>query len=309
MNKDGLLLVDKESGITSHDAVARVRRASGIRKVGHTGTLDPLATGLLVLCIGGTTRLQSYLTGMDKTYEGEIRFGWATDTYDAQGEPQGEEIDHDIESVDFAPFLDRFLGELDQMPPAFSAKKIDGQRAYKLARKGETPKLEPKRVTVHSIEALGKNGSLLRFRTRCSAGTYVRSIAHELGEALGTGAHLASLRRTEIGDFEVSDALRSDQLHQIEREQIFQPPHFKTFKEIRLPFGNLMIDPMQESKLLNGQSVVAKPQEGSFGEDDLVSILNTGGELIAIALVKEVLREDGGPIVLQPKVVLKKAER
>lgn len=306
MSTDGLLLVDKEAGITSHDAVARVRKASLIKKIGHTGTLDPLATGLLVLCIGAATRLQSYLTGMDKTYEGEIRFGWATDTYDSQGEPQGEETDFDVESVDFEPLLDRFRGEIDQMPPSFSAKKVGGQRAYKLARKGQTPQLESKRVTVHQIEVLEKSGSRLRFRMRCSAGTYVRSIAHELGEAVGPGAHLSSLRRTEIGQFRVGDSLASARLAEIGPEGIFQSPHFKTFREVRLPFGDLMIDPAQESKLINGQSVVAKPQADQFAENDLVSVLNTAGELIAIGRVTEVLREGGGPVVVQPRVVLKR---
>ncbi|MDX1583452.1 MAG: tRNA pseudouridine(55) synthase TruB [Thermoanaerobaculia bacterium] len=306
MNKDGLLLVDKESGITSHDAVARVRRAAGIRKIGHTGTLDPLATGLLVLCIGGATRLQSYLTGMDKAYEGEIRFGWATDTYDAQGEPQSEQVDRDIESVDFEPLLEPFRGEIEQVPPAFSAKKVGGERAYKLARKGQTPELEPKPVRIDELEILEKSGSTVRFRVACSAGTYVRSIAHELGEAVGVGAHLASLRRTAIGDFRVEDALRSDQLGEIEEADVFAEPHFRTFREIRLPFDNLMVDPLQESKLVNGQTVVAKPQEGSLEADEMVSVLNVGGELIAIARVKEVLRENGGPVVIQPKVVLKR---
>lgn len=306
MITDGLLLVDKERGITSHDAVAMVRKASRIRKIGHTGTLDPLATGLLVLCIGGATRLQSYLTGMDKIYEGEFRFGWATDTYDAEGEPQGEEIDHSIDSIDFEPLFEKFRGEIDQMPPSYSAKKVGGQRAYKLARKGETPQLETKRVTVHELELLEKQGSRVRFRMRCSAGTYVRSIAHELGEAVGVGAHLSSLRRTGIGQFDVKDALASDRLREIEAEEIFRSPHFKTFREIRLPFEDLMIDPMQEAKLLNGQTVVAKPQSGALAEDDLVSVLNTGGELIAIARVTEVLREGGGPVVIQPRVVLKK---
>ncbi len=306
MNRDGLLLIDKEAGITSHDAVALVRRASGIKKIGHTGTLDPLATGLLVLCVGGATRLQSFLTGMDKTYEAEVRFGWATDTYDAQGEPQGEQNDHDIESVDFETLFDRFRGELDQMPPSYSAKKVGGQRAYKLARRGETPQLEPKRVTVHELVLLEKKGSRIRFRMRCSAGTYVRSVAHDLGEIVGVGAHLSSLRRTEIGEFRIDDALSSAVIRDTPKDDIFASPHFKTFREIRLPFSDLMIDPAQETKLLNGQTVIAKPQSGTLSEDDLVSVLNASGELIAIGRVTEVLREGGGPVVVQPRVVLKR---
>jgi tRNA pseudouridine55 synthase len=303
MKKDGLLLIDKEQGITSHDAVAMVRRSARIKKVGHTGTLDPLATGLLVLCVGAATRLQSYLTGMDKTYEGEIRFGWATDTYDAAGEPDREAEDHDVEAVDFEPLLEKFRGEIDQVPPAFSAKKIDGTRAYKLARRGEKPVMEAKRVRVDEFSIQEASGSIVRFRVRCSAGTYVRSLAHELGEAVGVGAHLSSLRRTEIGAFRIEDAFPSTRLRESGEAELLQSPHFKTFREIRLPFEDLMVDPMQEQKMMKGQTVVVRPQ-GELKEDDLVTVLNTSGEIVAIGRVTEVLREGGGPVAVQPKIVL-----
>src|SRR5947199_4306940 len=127
---DGLLLLDKKSGITSHDAVEKFRHRARIKKVGHTGTLDPLATGLLVLCVGKATRLQAYLMGMEKTYEGVIQFGWATDSYDAAGEPAGETVEKSVEGIDFAPHLAPFLGDIEQMPPQFSAKKVGGVRAY-----------------------------------------------------------------------------------------------------------------------------------------------------------------------------------
>src|SRR5205814_7735285 len=132
---DGLLLVDKKAGITSHDAVETFRRRARIKKVGHTGTLDPLATGLLVLCVGKATRLQAYLMGMEKTYEGTMQFGWATDSYDAAGQPAGEAKEASVEHIDFEPLLEKFRGTIEQMPPAFSAKKIDGVRAYELERK------------------------------------------------------------------------------------------------------------------------------------------------------------------------------
>src|SRR5207248_7433652 len=198
---DGLLLVDKKAGITSHDAVETFRRRSRIKKVGHTGTLDPLATGLLVLCVGKATRLQAYLMGMEKTYEGVIQFGWATDSYDAAGTPAGETREVTVEHVDFLPHVAKFMGELEQMPPQFSAKKVQGVRAYELARKGEVAALTPKRVTVYEFEILGVTGSAVRFRVRSSAGTYVRSLAHELGIAAGVPAHLKELRRTSIGKF------------------------------------------------------------------------------------------------------------
>src|SRR5438128_4065754 len=133
---EGVLLVDKKAGITSHDVVERLRRHAKVKKVGHTGTLDPLATGLLVLCVGKATRLQAYLMGLEKTYEGVIQFGWATDSYDAAGQPAGESVEKSVEGIDFAPHIARSLGELDQMPPQFSAKKVQGVRAYELARTG-----------------------------------------------------------------------------------------------------------------------------------------------------------------------------
>src|SRR5688572_18545883 len=140
-SSDGVVLVDKKAGFTSHDVVERFRRRAKIKKVGHTGTLDPLATGLLVLCVGKATRLQAYLMGMEKTYEGTIQFGWATDSYDALGTPLGDPVERTVTEADLAPHLAQFTGEIDQMPPAFSAKKIDGVRAYELARKGEEVKL------------------------------------------------------------------------------------------------------------------------------------------------------------------------
>src|SRR5215212_11404005 len=209
---DGVLLVDKKSGLTSHDVVDQFRRRAKIKKVGHTGTLDPLATGLLVLCVGRVTRLQAYLMGMEKTYEGTIQFGWATDSYDAEGTVIGEAVEANVEGVDFAPLLEPFRGEIEQMPPAFSAKKIDGVRAYELARKGEEVKLQPKRVTVYQFDIVEVSGSTARFLVRSSAGTYMRSLAHDLGQSIGVPAHLKELRRSAIGNFNVSDAIHFDTL-------------------------------------------------------------------------------------------------
>src|SRR4051812_23446028 len=209
---DGVLLVDKKTGITSHDVVEKFRRRSHIKKVGHTGTLDPLATGLLVLCVGKATRLQAYLMGMEKVYEGVIQFGWATDSYDAAGTPAGEPNEVNVEHIDFTPLIAPFLGAIEQMPPQFSAKKVNGVRAYELARKGEVAALTPKSVTVYEFEIISVTGSTARFRVRSSAGTYVRSLAHELGQAAGVPAHLKELRRTAIGNFKIEDALSYEAL-------------------------------------------------------------------------------------------------
>jgi tRNA pseudouridine55 synthase len=299
---DGLLLVDKKTGITSHDAVEKFRRRARIKKVGHTGTLDPLATGLLVLCVGKATRLQAYLMGMEKTYEGTIQFGWATDSYDAAGTPAGEANEVSVEHIDFASLLERFRGELEQMPPQFSAKKVGGVRAYELARKGETAALTPKKVTVYEFDISAVTGSTARFRVRSSAGTYVRSLAHELGEAAGVPAHLKELRRTAIGNFSIDDAISFERLETVPVEEILAKPHFQTLNDVDLPLPKLRIDWPQQAKLMRGQSVIMTPS-AAVKEADLLALGNPHDQLVAIGEVVKVLRE-GGPVEVKPKVVL-----
>ena len=299
---DGVVLVDKIPGITSHDVVERFRRRAKIKKVGHTGTLDPLATGLLVLCVGKATRLQAYLMGMEKTYEGTIQFGWATDSYDASGEPASEPVEKNIEDVDLAPHVAKFRGEIDQMPPAFSAKKIDGVRAYELARKGEEVKLQPKRVTVYEFEILSVQGSTAQFRVRSSAGTYMRSLAHDLGQSVGIPAHLKELRRTAIGNFNVSDALHFDRLSEAGPDVLLAKPHYQSLADIDLPLEKLRIDWAQQGKLMQGQAVILVPRV-PVHKNDLLALGNPHDQLIAIAEVVNVLRE-GGPVEVRPKVVL-----
>lgn len=214
---DGLLVVDKPAGPTSHDVVAVVRRVAGGAKVGHTGTLDPMATGVLPIVIGRATRLARFLAASDKEYEAGVRLGWATDTYDAAGSPvpagdtevRGRRWP-DAASLDRA--LDTFRGTYLQAPPGFSAKKVDGVRAYELARKGQAVTPREVEVTVHDLSILGCDGDVLRVRIRCSAGFYVRSFAHALGQLLGPGAHLLELRRTRAGDCTAGDAVALDAL-------------------------------------------------------------------------------------------------
>jgi tRNA pseudouridine55 synthase len=299
---DGLLLVDKKSGITSHDAVDKLRRRTKVKKAGHTGTLDPLATGLLVLCIGKATRLQAYLMGMEKTYEGTIQFGWATDSYDAAGQPAGDPTEVNVEHIDFAPLIEKFKGEIDQMPPAFSAKKIQGVRAYELARKGEPVVLTAKRVTVYEFDITGVQGSTAQFRVRSSAGTYMRSIAHDLGQAAGVPAHLKSLRRTAIGNFKVDNAIAFDAMAESGPEVIFAPPHFQTLSDVDLPLEKLRIDWAQQGKMMRGQAVIMTPPV-AVRAGDLLALGNPHDQLVAIGEVVNVLRE-GGPVEVKPKVVL-----
>jgi tRNA pseudouridine55 synthase len=299
---DGLLLVDKKAGITSHDAVEKFRRRSKIKKVGHTGTLDPLATGLLVLCVGKATRLQAYMTGMEKTYEGVIQFGWATDSYDAAGTPVGEATEASVEHVDFLPHVNQFIGELEQMPPQFSAKKVQGVRAYELARKGEVAALTPKKVTVYEFEIVSVRGSTVRFRVRSSAGTYVRSLAHDLGVAIGIPAHLKELRRTAIGNFRVNDAIAYEALESAPLEEILAPPYYQPLHEVDLPLEKLRMDWAQQGKMMRGQGVILVPPV-PVKQGDLLALGNPHDQLVAIGEVVNVLRE-GGPVEVKPKVVL-----
>jgi len=299
---EGVLLVDKKAGITSHDVVERFRRHTKVKKAGHTGTLDPLATGLLILCVGKATRLQAYLMGMEKTYEGTIQFGWATDSYDAEGTAVGVEREVNVEHVDFAPLVAKFTGEIEQMPPAFSAKKLQGVRAYELARKGETPALTAKRLTVYEFDITAVKGSTAQFRVRSSAGTYMRSLAHDLGQAAGIPAHLKQLRRTAIGNFKVEEAIAFDRMSEAKVEEILMPPHFQTLNDVDLPLEKLRIDWAQQGKLMRGQAVIITPAV-PVKKGDLLALGNPHDQLVVIGEVVNVLR-DGGPVEVKPKVVL-----
>ncbi|HEX3986053.1 MAG TPA: tRNA pseudouridine(55) synthase TruB [Acidobacteriaceae bacterium] len=212
---NGLLILDKPGGMTSHDVVARVRRATGEPSVGHLGTLDPMATGVLPLLLGKYTRLAQFYGSSAKAYTGTIRFGFATDTYDAEGQAVGEARSVALDPEAVRGIAERFLGETEQMPPPYSAKKIEGKPAYKLAREGKTPELKPVRVTVDSFTIDGAQGDVATFAMRISAGGYVRAIAHAMGQALGCGAHLASLRRTQAGPFTLAEALPLNEMEEL----------------------------------------------------------------------------------------------
>jgi len=203
---DGVLVVDKPQGWSSHDAVNKVRRLAGTRRVGHLGTLDPMATGVLPLVIGRATRLAQFYVRADKVYDAVIRFGYATDTYDRDGKPVGPVTEPRIDRAQLEAALEAFTGLLQQTPPPISAKKIDGTPAYKLARKNIPVDLKPVEVTVYSLDLLGLEASDAHVVVRCSAGTYMRAIAHDLGKALGCGAFLNSLSRKASGDFTLEQA-------------------------------------------------------------------------------------------------------
>jgi tRNA pseudouridine55 synthase len=204
---DGILLIDKPSGPTSHDVVARLRSVTGERSIGHTGTLDPLATGLLPLVLGRATRLSAHLTGGDKTYEATVRLGFFTDTDDALGQPLGPPAPVLPDDEAIAAAVSRFRGTIAQVPPSHSAKKVEGRKAYDMARQDAPLELEPVTITVSSLICGARDGGMVPLTVTASAGFYVRALARDLGEALGCGAHLAALRRTRAGRFDVANAI------------------------------------------------------------------------------------------------------
>jgi tRNA pseudouridine55 synthase len=208
----GLVVVDKPGGITSHDVVARVRRLAGTRKVGHAGTLDPMATGVLVLGLNRATRLLGHLTLTDKRYTATVRLGATTTTDDAEGEVVETRPTDGLSEADVRSALRSFLGEIDQVPSSVSAIKVAGKRAYARVREGEAVDLPSRRVTVHAVDVTALDLPSLEIDVRCSSGTYIRAIARDLGSALGVGGHLTALRRTAVGPFTVADARTLDAL-------------------------------------------------------------------------------------------------
>jgi tRNA pseudouridine55 synthase len=203
---NGVLIIDKPAGLTSHDVVNRARRIFHERSIGHLGTLDPMATGVLPLVIGSLTRLAQFYTSSEKTYEGTIRFGFATDTYDADGDPTSPAKETTLSREVVEAAATRFRGVIEQTPPAFSAKKIAGVPAYRLARRQKEVVLKPVQVEIKEFEILSVTANRATFRARVASGTYMRSVAHEMGQTLSCGAHLESLRRTAVAEFTIADA-------------------------------------------------------------------------------------------------------
>lgn len=209
---NGVLVIDKPTGLTSHDVVGRVRRIAGIRRVGHSGTLDPAATGVLLLCLGRATRMVEYLVGRPKTYVGRVTLGIQTDSYDADGDITEERPVPALTLSQLDAALEPQRGDIQQVPPMVSAIKKDGKRLYQLAREGKVVEREPRPVTIYRLETIRFDAPHLDIEVECSAGTYIRSIAYDLGEALGCGAHLSRLRRTAVGSFDVGSAHRLEDL-------------------------------------------------------------------------------------------------
>ena len=273
---NGLLVVDKPAGITSHDVVAIVRRATGERSIGHLGTLDPMATGVLPLLLGRYTRLAQFFNSSEKQYEGRIRFGFATDTFDAEGEASTSPKPL-LQSLDeLRGLAKRFRGEIDQVPPVFSAKKIQGVPAHKLARAGVEVPVKPVRITIHSFDLNSLEGDETPFAMAVSAGGYVRSVAHELGQLAGCGAHLSALRRTQAGPFTLAQAITVDELKSLTPADIeARLPHPRTL----LPeMPCVTVDDQTAGRLRNGMQVNLP----EFSDASLIKIFTGPMDLLAI---------------------------
>ncbi len=214
---DGALVINKPRGKTSHDVVDAVRHLAGFRQIGHLGTLDPLATGVLVLLLGRATRLVQFYSGRRKRYEAGFRFGFATDTFDSDGAAQGPDTAPVLDTATLEQFAAARIGRFEQMPPSFSAKKVKGRPAYELARKKQAVELKAVEVEIYEYKLREIEGSIARFVIECSSGTYIRSLAHEMGQKLGCGAHLAEITRTAVGEFSLDQAITLEELAEAKR--------------------------------------------------------------------------------------------
>jgi tRNA pseudouridine55 synthase len=276
---DGVIVVDKPEGWTSHDVVNKVRRMANT-KGGHLGTLDPIATGVLPLVIGKATRLAQFYTRSGKIYEALVRFGWSTTTYDRAGEATSDQRDVAFTAQELEPHLERFRGEFPQTPPPVSAKKVDGKRAYELARKSIAVELPPVKVHVYELELLSVEGPLARLRAHCSGGTYMRSIAHDLGQALGCGAHLQELRRTMSGEFELEMARTIPQLQQLIADERLVDALVPAAS--LLPgFPSVYVDDVTITQIRNGRNFSASPFRSDPASKH-VKAVSRQGELVAI---------------------------
>ena len=296
-----LFLLDKPAGLTSHDVVERVRKALSLPRVGHSGTLDPMATGLLLLCAGEAARLQSFFTLMDKSYDGFIQLGRATTTFDREGEAVGPDRDSaGIRREEIEAAADSFRGDFLQSPPPYSAKKVGGRKFYEMARKGEPVPLMPKKVRVQELRFGELSGGRLPFTISCSSGTYIRSIASELGEMLGCGAHLESLRRVRIGDFHVEDAVPLQDFEAMSPADRLASPHAMPLSRVNFPFERVRLASLETWKIRKGQSIPARGVASKEG--DWVALVGPSDEMVALGQVSPIGTR--GIALIRPKLVL-----
>lgn len=280
---NGVLVVDKPEGKTSFDVVAAVRRFLRIKKAGHTGTLDPMATGVLPICLGEATRVVSFLTEGDKTYEAEVRLGSSTDTQDRTGKTLAEAPVGEMSRERLLEALATFRGELAQIPPMYSAIRVDGKRLYELAREGKEIERAARPVTIHQLELLSFAPPLFAIRVRCSKGTYVRTLAHDLGERLGTHAHLWSLRRTASGPFDIEQSIPLAALGTLSPQEI--AARIVGEREALAGLTELLIGSALETRVRQGQRLGAKdlPALAGLGEGERIRLTSEDGRLLAVA--------------------------
>ncbi|MCC6490791.1 MAG: tRNA pseudouridine(55) synthase TruB [Candidatus Hydrogenedentes bacterium] len=282
--------------MTSHDVVDLIRRATGIRRVGHTGTLDPAATGLLILCVGPATRLSEFLTGLDKTYEGTLLLGVTTDSYDMDGRIVAEHAVPETSLDSLQALCNRFTGEILQMPPMVSAVKVGGERLYKLARKGETVEREPRPVTIREFTVLSYAPPQATFRLCCTRGTYARSLCHDVGQLMGCGGCLASLRRTAVGRYSIGDALPVLSLNSIDKVKSRLLP-----LNTALDLPEAVVRHARQGQVLSGCALENRDLRADCPiEAGWIQIKAENGDLLALGLVES----QGGVVRIQPKRVL-----
>jgi tRNA pseudouridine55 synthase len=277
---DGVIIVDKPAGWTSHDVVNKMRRLAGTRRIGHLGTLDPGATGVLPLVVGRATRLAQFYARSSKVYQGVIHFGYSTDSYDADGERTSPETAVTLDREALETILDRFRGEFAQVPPPVSAKKIGGRKAYEFARKQQVVELKPVDVNVHSLEVIGIEGCEATVRVHCSAGTYLRGIAHEAGQALGCGAFLKNLRRTAAGDFKIEQTHTLEELAVL-AEQGRMEEVLISASQLLPEFPAEIVDAVTAGQIRNGRDFRVSPFQ-TRGGARYVKAVTPEGALIAI---------------------------
>jgi tRNA pseudouridine55 synthase len=296
---DGILIIDKPAGITSHDVVAHVRRALKTKRVGHTGTLDPFATGVMVMLVGKATRLAQFVDKDEKEYEATVQFGWETDTGDLDGVRsaecgmRNEEVAERLTAVEWEVVLNKFRGSIRQVPPMYSAKKVEGKKLYELARQGVEIEREAVEVNISKLEIIGsESSSVRRIRVACSAGTYIRALAEDIGREVGLLAHLTALRRTRAGRFTLEEAVTLDEIAMHGSPQDVLLP-------IDLAVSHLPVFELREdrvAKTLNGMST--RDLSGRFSDGELIRMNGPDGGLFAIGYF------DDAEKVVQPKVVL-----
>ena len=298
----GVVVIDKPAGPTSHDMVDRVRRVLGLRRVGHTGTLDPFATGVLPICVGKATRLARFIGGGEKSYRATVRLGFATTTDDLTGAPLADPRPVDVAEAAVREALQRLEGSYDQLPPAYSARRVGGRRLYELARRGEAAPRVAKSVTVRKIALVQLGQDELEIEVLCSPGTYVRALARDLGEALGTGGHLSTLRRTRSGSFGLDRAVPGDDMSGA-RERIVP------MDELLPELPAVRVGEEGRRRVEHGRDLDSKTTADGFPKDPVewMRVLDDSGALVALAVYRAGGPEGRSPSVepvLHPEVVL-----